>query len=156
VLFAELRLNFNNMFAGMFAGLHLLSDLCLVQTPLLIVLFVGLLRAANHSTRSPRVSALTLLAVVLMLVQSLILVFWTASLAHPDPHRLRNNLVILEAVRALASAGTWALLLWALFGSRGQVAPRESVHFFRSGKEKNRHQFPQCSRPSAPLEAHIA
>jgi hypothetical protein len=119
VLFLELRLSFENLFSG----LRLLGDLCLVQTPLLLVFIVGLVRAANHSPRSPRVYLLVVLALVLMLVQTVLMTFWTASLAEPDPRRLRNNLVVVELVRSLANVGTWVLLLCAVFGPRGQATP---------------------------------
>jgi hypothetical protein len=99
------------------------------QLPVLIVLLVGLILAIVRWRKDPRISLLTLLAIVLVAGITIIGVFTNSVL----PYILYDNTdldystigIIFSVVSVVFNIGTavsWVLLLIALFGKRKEKA----------------------------------
>ena len=100
------------------------------QLPVLIVLLVGLIIAITRWKKNPRVSLLTLLAIILVSGITIVGVFTNSVL----PYILYNNsdldystigiiFSVITVLFNLLSAGSWILLLVALFGKKKTKAP---------------------------------
>ena len=100
------------------------------QLPVLIVLLVGFIIAITRWRKNPRVSLLTLLAIILVSGITIVGVFTNSVL----PYILYNNsdldystigiiFSVITVLFNLLSAGSWILLLVALFGKKKTKAP---------------------------------
>jgi hypothetical protein len=96
----------------------------LTQIPVLLAWLVGIILAIVYWRKHPRVSLLTLIAIVALLAKSLI----GSAVAMWLPITLREQgwvasqigviLVVIGIVQSLVSAVLWGLLLAAIFGWR--------------------------------------
>jgi hypothetical protein len=110
--------------------LKTLFQLYLPQLPLLLVWLVGALVALITLRRHPRISALVLIAMFLLIGQSVFGTFalhWfttNQSRGRMSPQELTTQLMGLNLARAGFTAAAWALILVAAFSGRQQQFPR--------------------------------
>jgi hypothetical protein len=108
-----------DMAVGVFSSL-------LVQLPVILAWLVGIVLSLSYWRQRPRVSRLTLVAICVLLAERLVGTY--LSLYLPLTLRERGlssnqigiSLSIVGFVRSLAQAGSWGLLLAAIFGRRAE------------------------------------
>ncbi|MBN1249442.1 MAG: hypothetical protein JXC32_17405 [Anaerolineae bacterium] len=101
-----------------------LSNL-LVQLPIIVLWIVGVVVALLRWSRHPRVSLLTLIGLLILLLQSLVtglLVPWLQiTLLGRGMHGSRMGMLmgVVGVVASLIKTGAWGLILVAIFSGRG-------------------------------------
>jgi hypothetical protein len=110
--------------------LKALLQLYLPQLPLLLVWLAGTLVALFTLRRHPRASALVLIAMFLLIGQSVFGTFalhWL-TMSYPragiSQEQLATQLMVLNLARAGFTTAAWALVLVAVFTGRQQQYPR--------------------------------
>lgn len=99
------------------------------KLPLLIVLIVGFITSITRWRKNPRVSLLTLLAVVIFMVTLILDTFSTSVLpsllysTNMEYQTITAILAITSVVLGFPIAVCWILLLIALFGKQKQKTP---------------------------------
>jgi hypothetical protein len=101
----------------------------LIQTPVVLVWFVALVLSAIYWRRHPRVSSLTVIAVAILLVETLVNTFlnlWLP-LFLSDRGMGTGQIAQILAVKAIVTgvivAVAWAMVVAAIFGGR-RAAPK--------------------------------
>ena len=109
----------------MHTALAVFSNL-LVQLPVILVWLVGSILSLSYWRRHPRVSRLTLIAIAVLFVESLAGTYLSFGLplmlSERGWHSSRLGIFLSTVgfVRALVRAGSWGLLLSAIFGRRDE------------------------------------
>ena len=100
------------------------------QLPVLIVLLVGFIIAITHWRKNPRVSLLTVLAIAIVSVVTTLRVFANSILpcilyenSNMDYATIGIIFSVISVLFNLLTAGSWILLLIALFGKKKTKAP---------------------------------
>ena len=99
--------------------------------PLLIAWLVGLILAIGRWKKNPRVSLLTLLALIILGIVHILSVafntsfYYIASMNGMNGITVRTIQIVVQVVFSLGNAAGWVLLLIALFGKGKQKTEAE-------------------------------
>ncbi len=102
----------------------------LVQLPLYLVWLVGIILAIAFWRRHPRVSLLTIIALVLFLLEGISGLAFTLATPFLVRGAIANYMAlngILSVVQGIVSLIAWIILLVALFGWRQEAAKQAST-----------------------------